>query len=319
MPPYYLAILYTIVLPVVLVALFRLLRIEANWQPLPSARQLVTHVLFIHTLFPDTWKGITGAFWSLGLEAQFYVVFPFVIFAYRRGKLVVPVLMVAISILYRVIAIRILAGSNFDVQMVASIFFLGRWMQFAAGMIAAWVVAAHWRQGLRFGAWHGTLLFVSALGLYLAATASPLPGLFPALPVRDVAFSVAFCLGIISVCASRTPLRLLFENRIAAGLGLFSYSVFLLHQPTAWYLSEMFKKKLHVSGLTDFFLLMTVGVLVVCGISYVFFLFIEKPFMNIRRRNKPAAIPDEAPPTVVTEEAPFPGSGSRPILPGDVG
>ena len=103
-PPYYAAILYTIVLPMVLVALFRLLRLEANWQPVPSARQILTHIFFIHTLFPDTWKGITGAFWSLGLEAQFYLIFPLVVFAFRQWKLAVLAVMVASSIIYRIIA-----------------------------------------------------------------------------------------------------------------------------------------------------------------------------------------------------------------------
>ena len=175
------------------------------------------------------------------------------------------------------------------------------------------LVAAHYQKGSRFGAWVGTSLLLAALGLYVIATASPLPDLLPALPIRDVVlpFRGVPPLASSPFCASRTPMRLLFENRIAAGLGLFSYSVFLIHQPTAWYLSEMFKKKLHVAGLADFFLLMTVGVLVICGISYVFFLFIERPFMNTTKRTKPASMPVvPLPPIADQEQFAFAGSGS---------
>lgn len=301
-PPYYMAIVYTIMLPVVLVALFRMLHMDANWQPLPSLRQFVTHVLFIHTLFPDTWNGITGAFWSLGLEAQFYVAFPFVIFAFRRSKAVVLVGMVLISIIYRVITWNMTADAGFDKQMVTSIFFLGRWMQFAAGMGAAWIVATHWRHGGRLrNGWFGTSLAAVALVLYILATTTLLSGLPKALPMRDLLLSAAFGLGIVAICATHTPLRFIFSNRVSSGIGYFSYSIFLIHQPTAWYMSEMFKKKLHVGGLGDFFLLATVGLVIVCGISYLFFLVFEKPFLNAKRRPKPALETDPAVVTLVVQ------------------
>ncbi len=293
-PPYYMAILYTILLPVVLVALFRLLKMEANWQPLPSAWQIVTHVLFIHTLFPDTWDGITGAFWSLGLEAQFYVAFPFVVFAFRKSKAWVLVAMVVISIIYRIITYHFTLDGGHHQQMVASIFFLGRWMQFAAGMAAAWIVATHWRAGTLRSAWNGTALFAGAVALYLLATTSILSFLPKSLPVRDLLLAVSFAVGIVAVCASHTPARAVFSNRVAAGFGFISYSVFLIHQPTGWYLSEMFKKKLKIDGMMDFVLLMTVGLLIVTAISYAFFLLFEKPFLNVKRRPETAVEAESA-------------------------
>lgn len=284
-PPYYMAIAYAILLPVVLVAAFRLLGLEANWPHLPSLRQLVTHVLFIHTLFPDTWDGITGAFWSLGLEAQFYIAFPFVIWAFRQAKVWTLIGMVAVSIFYRIVAHYLTAGSGGNEQMVASIFFLGRWMQFAAGMAAAWIVATHWHTGKNLrNAWTGTTLFVGAVGLYVAAATPALASLSPALPLRALLLAASFAIGIVAICATHTPARGLFANRVSTGLGFISYSVFLIHQPTAWYLSELFRKKLKVDGMTDFVLLLTVGFVIVLAISYVFFLLFEKPFLNTSRR-----------------------------------
>ena len=61
-PPYYAAIAYTVFLPVVLVALFRVLHLEANWQPFPPLYQVITHALFVHTLTKGTWGEINGSF-----------------------------------------------------------------------------------------------------------------------------------------------------------------------------------------------------------------------------------------------------------------
>jgi peptidoglycan/LPS O-acetylase OafA/YrhL len=190
--------------------------------------------------------------------------------------------------------------------MVASIFFLGRWMQFAAGMAAAWIVATHWHEGGKLrSAWAGTLLFIGAIVLYILATTQILSGLPKALPVRDLLLAASFAVGIIAICATQTPVRTVFSNRVAAGLGFFSYSIFLIHQPTAWYLSEMFKKKLKIDGLVDFALLLSVGLVIVCAIAYVFFLLFEKPFLNSRQRVK-SAPPAEPVLTPAAQQQPTP-------------
>lgn len=47
-------------------------------------RDILTHITFTHNLFPDTFFGISGVFWSIGVEMQFYMILPFVI-ALCRG------------------------------------------------------------------------------------------------------------------------------------------------------------------------------------------------------------------------------------------
>ena len=49
--------------------------------------------------------------------------------------------MIAGSIIYRLIASVLTAQSTWTVQFLASVTFMGRWMEFAAGMIAAWYLA----------------------------------------------------------------------------------------------------------------------------------------------------------------------------------
>ena len=292
-PPYYAAIAYAVVLPMLLVAIFHALKITANWQPIPSAWQLFTHFLFIHSLFPDTWNGITGAFWSLGLEAQFYVIFPLAVFAYRREGVKVIWLMILGSALARVVGGFLIP--SFAWRFVFSISAVGRWMEFGFGMVTALAVAKYWREGRTNSAAAGNAQVAGALVLYVVGVycAAPRPG--PDVPFYELLLSAAFGLLIFALCTSRTPLASLFGSRVATWLGGISYSLYLIHQPTAWYLSELFKKKLHVSGPVDLVLLVTVGLAVVIAVAYPFYLIFEKPALG-----KPSPKPvDLIPPTAV--------------------
>ena len=282
-PPYYAAIVYTVILPVVLTAFFRLLHQKANWQPVPSLWQFVTRFTFTHTLFLSTWSGISGSFWSLGLEAQFYAVFPLVVLGYKRYGLRFLAAMIGISIIYRIVANLVLpqtAGFEADQRpFLLSIFFLGRWLQFAAGMLTAYFVANYRRNALTWSGRQGAAALLAALLVYILAV-SNLVGPVVFFPLRDILLAVAYMLLLTSVSISETPLRRFFNNKIIARFAFISYSVFLLHQTTAWYISELMRRLLHIPGEGRFYLLITVGFLLVLGISYVFFLIFERPFLS---------------------------------------
>jgi peptidoglycan/LPS O-acetylase OafA/YrhL len=287
-PPYYAAIIYTVAIPVVLVALFKLVGLAANPQPLPSARQVITHLLFIHTLFPDTWAGITGAFWSLGLEAQFYAVFPLVVIGFRRMGLGIAVAMIAVSVVYRICAGWMFAD-NPGAHFLASIFFLGRWMEFAFGMVAALAVAYHARRGILRPAWIGSCGLIASFVLCSLAGTEKSHLFTVVFPAWELLLSLGFAVGIVALCVTSTPMRIVFENRLVASLGFISYSVFLIHQPTIWYLSEFLRKLLGVeSDLLRFVILCTAGFGIVLAISSVFFVLVEKPFLNAGPRSRRA-------------------------------
>ena len=289
-PTYYVAILFATLLPYVLVILFHLLHQKANWQPLPSAKQYITHLTFTHTLFPDTWAGVCGAFWSLGLEAQFYLVFPLVIWAYAKYGIRVSAAMVVISVVYRVVASK-LTDPGWTPQFLVGIFFLGRWMEFALGMLAAYTVAAYRRKDRTRPGWEGTLAITGGLGLYALAT-SPLVDSMWAFPARELLLGTAYAILMTALCITATPIRKLFASKPMVKLALFSYSLFLIHQPLAYYMSEMFKKVLHLGGEKRFLMLLTVGFAIIAGISYLFFLLFEKPFLPKHRELAPAPQPN---------------------------
>ncbi len=46
--------------------------------PAEVAVQIVSHVTFMQTLTPLTFGAISGPLWSIGVEVQFYLLFPFI-------------------------------------------------------------------------------------------------------------------------------------------------------------------------------------------------------------------------------------------------
>lgn len=57
------------------------------WNPPELLWNLGSHLLFAQNLFPSTEAAINGVFWSLGVEVQFYVIFPLVAAAFLRWPL----------------------------------------------------------------------------------------------------------------------------------------------------------------------------------------------------------------------------------------
>lgn len=65
----------------VALAVFLLLRALAHRPTEPG--DILTHLLLIHNLFPQWLLSINGAWWTLALEAQFYLVFPLLVASFR--------------------------------------------------------------------------------------------------------------------------------------------------------------------------------------------------------------------------------------------
>lgn len=104
--------------------------------PGDAAMQIASHLSFFHTLNPDTFGGISGPLWTIGVEAQFYFVFPLVCMAFSRRPLVTYFGMVALSESYRFALAAAHLDSTFWVFNQLPAYF----EIFGAGMLAAHVI-----------------------------------------------------------------------------------------------------------------------------------------------------------------------------------
>ncbi|NBV85079.1 MAG: acyltransferase [Verrucomicrobia bacterium] len=293
LPPYYGAILYSLLLPNTLVILVRGLGWDVHLQALPSAWQVISHLLFIHTFFAETWASVSGSFWSMGLEAQFYAVFPALVWAWRRIGLWAIVAAAGGSLLYRVVAGFLMQDGDPLSQFLVSITFLGRWMQFAGGMAAALYVGKCVASRQPANALRQIVLGCTGFLCVLAGLSGFVYARL-AMPWRDVLLAVGYSCALAALCRASAPVKSVFQKGILPKLGRISYSFFLIHQPTSWYLMELFHKKFGVSGVNQVLLGYTAGLFVTLLFSWCFFQIFERPFLAGTQPGKISSDPASA-------------------------
>jgi peptidoglycan/LPS O-acetylase OafA/YrhL len=98
-----------------------------------TLKQLLAHLLFVHNLWPETSGTINGVFWSLGVEVQFYVLFPLLYLAYQKKPHLISAALVIGALAYRIAIARGYPGW-LDFRMAQLPAFLDF---FALGMLAA--------------------------------------------------------------------------------------------------------------------------------------------------------------------------------------
>jgi peptidoglycan/LPS O-acetylase OafA/YrhL len=277
-PAYYASMIYVVGLPFILVIFWRAIGKPATWQPIPSVDQWLTHLTFTHMFSTHTWDGINGSYWSLGLEAEFYVAMPVLVWLLRRygvRGLLVPA---AISVIWNVVTTIIFWGQGFSpLRFVWEANLPARWFEFTAGALAAYLVNQTRTGQLRLSpmirnglAGAGLALIVADLYLLIGSTAQCVG--FIALPTGVFLFIIG-----VSAMPHKTPIppaRLLRFPPLRA-LGTISYSFYLLHQPTEWYLSQLLKG-MGVDGLLLWVLELTIGTSIIVVLATGSWMLFEK-------------------------------------------
>jgi peptidoglycan/LPS O-acetylase OafA/YrhL len=196
---------------------------------------VVAHLTFAHTFFFDTYASINGVLWTLGIEAQYYVLFPFLIRLFLRAPLGTASAMTFSAIVYRTSIGMCCRTPLFDHNLGQLLGFLDF---FAAGMLAAFAygwLQHHEPQIAGKRRWWTLLAFVAVVWIVL---------LFENLTshrwedefenwwlIRNGTFYAAalFALGLGSLLAVPSWRKAL-ANRAFVFLALISYNLYLWHQ-----------------------------------------------------------------------------------------
>ena len=230
---------------------------------------IVSHLFFVHNLFPQFATKIDYPMWSVGLEWQLYLLFPLLIWAFRKGNGVVvtlAALLIAgtIRATYRHLPVGLgafLHDGPFSYLEV-----------FSAGMVAALLtvrrsrVAPNWLLG--------SLAVAGLLGVRLGSGNGLL---------HDLEASGATVCILLLAANSDGFVKRALSTPLLVSVGIFSYSIYLVHAPVL-HLFWLALRPLQLSPDLTFVLLAIGCAPFILGASYGFHLLFERPFM----RGKPA-------------------------------
>lgn len=195
-----------------------------------------SHLLFIHTFWEETQGTTISTAWTMGIEVQFYVIFPVIAWLMKKKPVWSFVGLLVVSQILRVLTI---ANENTSMVMQARV-----WLYldvFAWGMIASYFVvwARNKLQNLdRLRVW---MTAISAVSLVLVwylmkwiSTVSMPDGMDVSVYFRMVLRPLldgAFALFLVSACYSfKFWERKIWGNRLFVFLSTISYSFYLWHQ-----------------------------------------------------------------------------------------
>jgi peptidoglycan/LPS O-acetylase OafA/YrhL len=189
------------------------------------AQQTGAHVGLIQQFFPSTFYALNGAYWSLGLEWEFYLTLPFLILAARRwGVARTVAAVILVNVVYRFLLAGIIAAgvTNAHGALATDVLpnlFPGRWGEFAMGMLAAELYTMgkvpSVARKLRWG-----LLLLIPLGLAIAGD-----------PIAHLVFGLVFFILLCLVLERDNIVARVFSWKPIVVLGIMSYSIYLIHTP----------------------------------------------------------------------------------------
>lgn len=209
-------------------------QIQPNASTVPD---LVTHLLFIHTWFPDRYGTIDGVLWTLAVEVEFYLIFPLIWWCFKRKPWLTAAVMIAIAWAWRAYMAQCCYLTLFE-QWEENV--PGYLDIFAFGMIAAYVFT-------RFGdRWRASRARYAAPLVALAGVAL-LVGLLQNLYGHrfDDQWSgvwqidnrpwLGFAFAVVAVGSLASPRwwQVLLDNLPLRFMAAISYNLYLYHQLVA--------------------------------------------------------------------------------------
>ncbi len=239
-----------------------------------TPESLRAHIFLVHNWSVDWLYKINGVLWSIAIEAQLYILFPFLILIMQKRS---PLTLLAVVIVPTVLIINYLPGAGKTYSWFAILFALG-------------MLAAHWsyRPSLKIGPKARTGFFLCLVGAVITGkivTYSLSQGKVydtPTLISSDLTFglSIATLLYAMTV-APGGWIEKFFSMKWFVRIGIFSYSLYLLHHPLIQMLYVNKPTWIAGSEATIGYLLV-VGLPVILMVSWLFSLIFERPFVKSR-------------------------------------
>jgi peptidoglycan/LPS O-acetylase OafA/YrhL len=267
LPAYWAALIVSMVVTVVV--------LRPDLGPAAAAKSFAVHAL----LLQDAVGSVTpnGALWSIAVEWQIYFVFPLILLVSRRTSVATAALTTTVAVLIAHAIARL--GSPLDkIDHLTP--------QFLA-LFALGVLALHLGRGDHAERLRRPLLAVALASLAIFVGCALTQGsawVVAHFFFVDLIFGLAVaCMLAVMYSGGIGPARRALGSRTGLWLGLFSYSIYLVHDPIVGVLHHYVVGPMNLPPLASFGVFVAVGIPVVLGVCYGFHVLFEAPFL--RRRN----------------------------------
>jgi peptidoglycan/LPS O-acetylase OafA/YrhL len=231
------------------------------------------HAVMAHNLSPGYVAALNPPLWTLALEFQLYVLFPVLVEAFRRfGGRLTLLAVFAFTVGFRYLIGRAAAPDDPVAESVLINSVFGRCFEFALGMWAAERVA-RWHGG-------GPLLRPADGGIVaLFALAAAADHRFWHLGVTsDAKWGLLYAALLLAASRPGPWAHRLLSARWLVACGIFSYSVYLIHEPLMIALRRYAVAR-PLPNAADAALELGVVVPLMLALGYGFHLLFERPFM----------------------------------------
>ncbi len=235
----------------------------------------VLHALFLHNVSNQTFFSINSSFWSIAVEMQFYALYPvLLVLRHRFGIHGAFWCTVIISLLSRLVIIKFSAGSLDTTTAITQKWALTPivWMDWVLGAL----VAEYFVQNKRlFGRpW----IFIALVAAVIATQTRYL------VIISFSLFSIGFAALIEEVI--RLPRNdAKSRTRILESVGVFSYSIYLWHQPIIKAVGNYFNDvELFSSTITMYLVVLIAALIPTLCLAYLSFVYVEKAGQSLGNR-----------------------------------
>lgn len=289
LPPYYAALILSLVFDELLrrssaIGLSKATPqlVDANF----NAVNIVSHLFLVQNWFPRWIYGINLTHWSVAAEWQIYFLFPFLLLpVWRRWgnrEAVCAGLILGVFPFFACPSLAYWACPQYVVLFVMGM----------AGAAVSFSSKSHLMRLRRSVPWSAAALLPFISFILIARFLSD--GLesngeldVPEAWTIDLLMGLAaismiiFCTKAVTERDMARPLLMVrvLESPIATGLGVFSYSIYLIHVPVVWRIKNVLNRIDHYNDV-NFILMLAIGVPLTLLLCYLFHLAFERRFMT---------------------------------------
>lgn len=195
-------------------------------------KDIFTHLVFIHNWFADTLTNtpLIGALWTVALEAQFYIIFPFIAKAFYKNKIATYICMTMIGLLSSLII-----SINFD--SINQILFTNNTLTFfsvyANGIMGAYLYVKYIKNKKITKTKSIICTLIAVFCIFIYKTMCQSIGSYNLEGKWQVEYrfllSIVYLVFILSTIMSVKSFKKIWDNRIMSFIAKISFNLYIWH------------------------------------------------------------------------------------------